>query len=429
MISDNLHAVDLEISSTCNAACPVCIRRDHGILADFEQQMRTLEEVKRIFEGVAHQIQRLTLCGNYGDPMTCAEIVPICEWFKEQNKYVTISIATNGGIGSPAQYQRLGQLGVNIIFGVDGASTETLQLHRVNVNFDRVIENAKAYLSKLAKTVDNKWTPVTPQWQFLLFNENKHDLLPALKIAKTLGFKIFNIRKPNGLSDPNYPVIPVYDFTTSEFTHWLTPVEESEIPKNIWGWHFIGARIRQDKDPDTYERIYERLSNLDFSNIKQVDRTPPEPYNVEWRSSDCYKGVEKYNEVLTKDMIDLTKSINNQECFSLNDIDNGDFSKEHLNVFISYDNYVYPCCMIGSAVSRSKQRGYVIPEHFKGVLNDVSKNKYERFSVKEKSLKDVLNSGIMHLAYYNKLKNDKATSFCKVTCGKCSDSKTQYSVV
>ena len=128
-------------------------------------------------------------------------------------------------------------------------------------------------------------------------------------------------------------------------------------------------------------------------------------------------------------MIDLTKSINNQECFSLNDIDNGDLSKEHLNVFISYDNYVYPCCMIGSAVSRSKQRGYVIPEHFKGVLNDVSKNKYERFSVKEKSLKDVLNSGIMHLAYYNKLKNDKATSFCKVTCGKCSDSKTQYSVV
>ena len=146
MISDNLHAVDLEISSTCNAACPVFIRRDHGILADFEQQMRTLEEVKRIFEGVAHQIQRLTLCGNYGDPMTCAEIVPKCEWFKEQNKYVTISIATNGGIGSPAQYQRLGQLGVNIIFGVDGASTETLQLHRVNVNFDRVIENAKANL-------------------------------------------------------------------------------------------------------------------------------------------------------------------------------------------------------------------------------------------------------------------------------------------
>ena len=66
---------------------------------------------------------------------------------------------------------------------MDGASTETLQLHRVNVNFDRVIENAKAYLSKLAKTVDNKWTPLF-QWQFLLFNENKHDLPPYLKLQK-----------------------------------------------------------------------------------------------------------------------------------------------------------------------------------------------------------------------------------------------------
>ena len=62
MISDNLHAVDLEITaSTCNAACPVCIRRDHGILADFEQQMRTLEEVKRIFEGVAHPNTKINI--------------------------------------------------------------------------------------------------------------------------------------------------------------------------------------------------------------------------------------------------------------------------------------------------------------------------------------------------------------------------------
>ena len=40
-------------------------------------------------------------------------------------------------------------------------------------------------------------------------------------------------------------------------------------------------------------------------------------------------------------MIDPTKSIIIKNVFSLNDIDNGDPSKEHLNVFISYDNYVY----------------------------------------------------------------------------------------
>ena len=40
MISDKLVAVDLEIASTCNAACPVCIRRTTGILNNFKQQMR-----------------------------------------------------------------------------------------------------------------------------------------------------------------------------------------------------------------------------------------------------------------------------------------------------------------------------------------------------------------------------------------------------
>ena len=48
MSSGNLVAVDFEIASTCNAVCPVCIRRNHGQLAEFTQQYRTAEEVKRI---------------------------------------------------------------------------------------------------------------------------------------------------------------------------------------------------------------------------------------------------------------------------------------------------------------------------------------------------------------------------------------------
>ena len=73
------------------------------------------------------------------------------------------------------------------------------------------------------------------------------------------------------------------------------------------------------------------------------------------------------------------------------------------------------CCMIGSAVSRSKQRGYVITNILK-VLNDVSKNKYERL-VSKKKFKDKPNSGIMHLHIITNLKMTKQPSFCKVTCG------------
>ena len=57
MKSNNLIAIDLEIASTCNAACPVCIRRQSGEVADFEQQMRTLEDVKRIYFTVFESIK------------------------------------------------------------------------------------------------------------------------------------------------------------------------------------------------------------------------------------------------------------------------------------------------------------------------------------------------------------------------------------
>ena len=209
MKSNNIVAVDLEIASTCNAACPVCIRRESGEVADFTQQMRTLEDVKRIFDGVAKQIQHLQLCGNYGDPMTCAEILPICEWFKEQNPYMSIRISTNGGIGKPDHYRQLGKLGIEMVFGVDGASNEILELHRVNVNYDRVLRNMKEYMSECTSTHH--------EWQYILFDENKCDVLDAIKQAKELGFQIFYLRHPNGFGAPGEN-IPVYNFA-GKFTH------------------------------------------------------------------------------------------------------------------------------------------------------------------------------------------------------------------
>ena len=131
MSSGKLIAVDFEIASTCNAVCPVCIRRSHGQLSEFVQQYRTANEVKTILGDLVKQLRHIQFCGNYGDPMTNPEILDICEWIRSQNEHITIRISTNGGIGSPAHYKRLGQLGVHLVWGIDGASKEINELHRV----------------------------------------------------------------------------------------------------------------------------------------------------------------------------------------------------------------------------------------------------------------------------------------------------------
>ena len=65
-----------------------------------------------------------------------------------------------------------------------GASTEILELHRVNVNFDFMLRNMKEYMSEC--------TSEHTEWQYIMFDENKTDhLTSAVKIAKELGIKTF----------------------------------------------------------------------------------------------------------------------------------------------------------------------------------------------------------------------------------------------
>lgn len=415
MISDKLIAVDLEIASTCNAACPVCVRRTKGILNNFKQQMRTLEDVKRIFDGVQSQISSLTLCGNIGDPMTCAEIVPICEWFKQQNPTIAISISTNGGIGTPTQYAQLGEMGVEIIFGVDGNSEKILKLHRVNVSYQKVFDNMKAYL--------NNYEGETTTWQYILFEQNKTDLLSALVTAKELGFTQFQIRKPNGFAGEGLDAIPTYNFYTSEFTHWLTPVTD-EFTQDIYGWWYIS-------DDDQYIKILETLSNI----TPIIDKNGPLWNGVTWCKPEVeamykknpYTGKEKYSYQISEFMIRQLDTYTSQTCFSLNHRDNEDLTTDALNVFISHDNYVYPCCIVGGAITSSKTDvGDSNFEHIKEMLNTITAYGLESFSVKTTTLKEILNSAILHLAFYNDMRDNNQGTFCKLACGKCSDTKKAY---
>lgn len=197
--SKRLQQLDLEISSTCQAYCPVCIRTwRQGELKKFKQTYTPVAEVQRIVGDLAKQLQKVTFCGNWGDPMANKDIVPICEWFKSQNPNIVIDIATNGGIGTAIQYAQLGKMGVRIIFGFDGPDQETNELYRVNVNFNTAIKNAKVYCANLPKE--------TPQWegggwQYLLFNENKHRLEDAIKLAIETGINKFFINEwPNPFS-------------------------------------------------------------------------------------------------------------------------------------------------------------------------------------------------------------------------------------
>ena len=143
-----------------------------------------------------------------------------------------------------------------------------------------------------------------------------------------------------------------------------------------------------------------------------------------------YDGITLYDVELLPHMIEQIKKVDTQECYSLNFHNHTDLQNEVLSIFVCYDNYVYPCCMVGSAVSRAKQDDYDGQQgHINDLLNVISENNYEEFSVKEKSLKTVLNSGIIHKTYYDHMKAGNPNAYCKLTCGRCTGSRSTYQVI
>ena len=107
--------IHLEISSLCNAECPVCNRRLRGGPKNpiMIERFITLDEFKQWFsvdfdDGIHYgsfigQLDQLTLCGNYGDPMTNPELVPILQYVRELNPSLRISMNTNAG-GRDSQF-------------------------------------------------------------------------------------------------------------------------------------------------------------------------------------------------------------------------------------------------------------------------------------------------------------------------------------
>ena len=230
--SERLVSVDFEISSTCQARCKVCQRIDEfGKLNDFVQTTKTLTEVIYILGDLVKQLKEVKLCGNYGDPMACEEVADICEWLVDQNPDIRIDIATNGAIGKPKTYARLGKIGVNITFGLDGSTQESNELYRVNVKWADAMKNLKAY-SETSTAKDSGW-------QFLLFDQNKEHLEPAIKLAIEYGLcqmyinampnpfssGIIPLKNSNAIIANDSPIqkLDMYDISGTEILYQLTP--------------------------------------------------------------------------------------------------------------------------------------------------------------------------------------------------------------
>lgn len=185
----------MEFSSLCNARCPLCPRNLFGYPYNrgYEETSLTLELIQKSFSPqFIKQITILLINGNFGDFTANLESLEIIKYFKSHNRNLIIQISTNGSARNNDFWFELGKISkTKVEFCLDGLE-DTHHLYRQDTDFNKIIQNAKTFMSAGGYAV----------WKMIKFDHNNHQIDEAEKRSKEYGFKEFRLEDHGRNSGP-----------------------------------------------------------------------------------------------------------------------------------------------------------------------------------------------------------------------------------
>jgi MoaA/NifB/PqqE/SkfB family radical SAM enzyme len=240
---DSVKEFHVEISSRCNAACPMCSRNELGgttkpglKLEDWKKEF-----IPKVFDSRFKNLRNVLFCSTHGDPAVAPQSLDAVEHLKT-NFNTTVEFYSNASTRNKDWWYNLGKLlQQNIdnddyyrrhdigIFSIDGLE-DTNHIYRRQTRWDVIMENAEAFISAGGRA----------RWDFLIFKHNEHQVEEAGNLAIKMGFKQFRLRKTARFNySPDGPDRwPVYNRTPlgtpQEFAYYLEPpVNEKFYNKEI----------------------------------------------------------------------------------------------------------------------------------------------------------------------------------------------------
>jgi MoaA/NifB/PqqE/SkfB family radical SAM enzyme len=187
---NDIRTLHLEVTDKCNAACPMCARNinggeDNPQLPDVELSKTDVEKMFPI--DFISQLDRMYMCGNYGDPIAAKDTLEIFQYFRDNNPKMTLSLHTNGSAKSTEWWSQLAKtLGPKgyVVFSVDGLE-DTNHLYRQNTVFSKIMSNAQAFIDAGGRA----------RWDYIVFAHNEHQVEEAEALATKMGFEKFQFKK------------------------------------------------------------------------------------------------------------------------------------------------------------------------------------------------------------------------------------------
>ena len=180
--------VNWELNNICNLMCPQCVRNEivDGKIQWKIDRLNTIDTnlmtFKVAYNNIKHPIRVIRFSGNVSEPLASKEFLEICKWIRYDTDS-SVQVHTNGSIRTPEYWKKLGKLFSEdkrsmVFFSIDGVGNKSLQNYRVGADFNKIMENAKAFIDAGGKAM----------WRMIIFKHNQHQIEDARALAEDMGF-------------------------------------------------------------------------------------------------------------------------------------------------------------------------------------------------------------------------------------------------
>ena len=376
----------IELSTFCNAACPLCPRFYEGtdvVRPDLNLTQITIDNFKKYFpETSIQELYKILYCGTMGDPIMAKDCYEIFKHVNTVNANCEQTVHTNGGTRSSEFWKKMGILfqskKLKMVFSIDGLE-DTNHLYRRNVVWNKLMNNVQDFINSGGNAT----------WEFLIFRHNEHQVEEARELSKKLGFKNFLAKRALGFDDPvNGKLIPRMVFNDKGKLQYkiLPPAKEEYQNKG-------DNLVFQDAE---YE-----IDTTDLKEAKKLKYFPKIEIKVEQFNDNQAGELGSYEKDLDKNFI---KCKSHYDHFS--------------EVYINAEGILFPCCFVGTRFDS------IVDSFLDRQLKNKITPRLNDLDLNVRSLNEIIESGVLEEIFTESWTKENIRhgkmAYCAETCGQNS---------